>query len=678
MTQVQASYPISPKGKATSFTESETPIEYSLEMLNRYINQAGGAEKRQGLIKFGAALAGSPTVTGLHELVQKDGTEIALATGDNGTVHKFDTATSAWSQVHSVAETSARMLTAQFGDKLIFVNGTSRNFFTEDAETFRELKSITEKGKANSNANANHLDDDDVSDWDAGTDVAINDLVFYTNQSAFAFVTNVTAGGVPHTAVSAAATGFGAGTEPSTNDPYEVIDMVELNVIGTANVTDPDNVATLASSNTTTIQVSGTDWTTTEIRIGDAIRNTTRAAGTFVTSIAASALTVKAVAGQTTGDTINLFKSAMPISDYVHTHFSRLYHIDSRDKRRIRISGANDPEDMTSDAGTLASISLAFGDQQPQGDTLLALGTYQQFFVALGQHNVLLFQGTTPIGTGADFVPVATFPQGCVSRFARQTTGNDFVFLSPDGLQASSQINDETTLARDGISFAINKTLREEINVTNPDDMILTHYRRRSWLLLKVGDVIHCYNYQTPLGEDQNRTVFGGSISDFDGRFAGMKSFLERRNDQLLCGGVGGQIYVFDQNTFDDDGQLYDTDYRTAWLSISEPKKDVRLKSGKYIKPLIETGAAVSYDVSCEADFDAESTDTVTVNVSGLTSVIGVASIPFVIGGSGVVNRKFPLRWNGERVRIRFQTSDNLGPDIIASYTLYSNLRGLE
>ena len=679
MTQLYSTYPLARRGKATSFTESEQPPEFAQEIRNRFINQAGGLEKRAGLVKLGAALAGNPFVTGQHELVQKDGTEILMATGNNGTIHKFDTTTSAWVQVHSVAETSARFISAQFGDRLIFVNGTSRNFYTEDASAFPELRSTIEKGKGNSETGPNTLHDDDVSNWVDGTDVVTNDLVFYPDSSAYAFITEVTASGIKHTAVSASSTGFGVGTAPSTNSPYTIIDMVELNVIATANTTEPDNVATLASSNSTLIQVSSIpDWRATDVRVGDAIRNTTRARGTFITAVGTSALTVTELSGQTTGDTINLFKSAMPISDWVHTHFNRLYHIDSRDKRKIRISGANDPEDMTSDAGTLESVSLFFGDQQPQGDILLSLGTFQQFFVALGEHNVLMFKGTVPIGTGADFTPVATFPQGVVSRWARQTTGNDFVFLSPDGLQATTQVQDETTLARDGITFAINKTLRDEIAAANPDDMILTHYRKRSWLLLKVGDVIHCYNYQTILGEDQNRTVFGGTVTDFDGLFANQFSFFERKNGDLVCGGANGQVYLFDQDTFDDDGQQYDTEYRSAWLRMTEPKKDIRIKSGKYIKPLIEAGGAVTYTFKAEADFDIDSSDTAVVEVSGLANVIGVVTIPFAIGGSGVVNTKFPLRWNGERVRLSFTTDDTIGPDIVGSFTLYGNVKGAE
>lgn len=40
-------YDIAKRGLATNFTETEIPVDYALRFRNRFINSAGGAEKRQ-------------------------------------------------------------------------------------------------------------------------------------------------------------------------------------------------------------------------------------------------------------------------------------------------------------------------------------------------------------------------------------------------------------------------------------------------------------------------------------------------------------------------------------------------------------------------------------------------------------------------------------------------------
>lgn len=78
----QVTYPIAPLGLATSFTESETPANFATKFRNRFINAAGGAEKRQGMTQTGSIVPGTPTLNGIHELVLPDGGEVLLVSGD--------------------------------------------------------------------------------------------------------------------------------------------------------------------------------------------------------------------------------------------------------------------------------------------------------------------------------------------------------------------------------------------------------------------------------------------------------------------------------------------------------------------------------------------------------------------------------------------------------------------
>ena len=136
MPRVEASYPIPRNGLATAFTESETPVTYALRFRNRFVNSAGGAEKRPGMSQFGSTITGTPELTGAHEIVASDGTAIFLVSGQGG-IWKYDNP--GWTQVYSAGTTSAIYRSVQMGSKLNFENGVDRKINTENGTTFKEL-----------------------------------------------------------------------------------------------------------------------------------------------------------------------------------------------------------------------------------------------------------------------------------------------------------------------------------------------------------------------------------------------------------------------------------------------------------------------------------------------------------------------------------------------------------
>jgi hypothetical protein len=195
------------------------------------------------------------------------------------------------------------------------------------------------------------------------------------------------------------------------------------------------------------------------------------------------------------------------------------------------------------------------------------------------------------------------------------------------------------------------------------------------------------FNYSPFFGSDTSSTVPNapgggstlgpqrGSWSLFDGKFARQNTYLVRQDGSLVCAGAGGKVYEFDTGFIDDD-EPYNTDYQSSWLTLSEPRDNVKKKQGNYIKPIFDTGAAVSYDITAEGEFAVESGETITVDTSGGAVAVGLGTIPFKIGGSSIQNVKHALRWRGEQVRITFSTRDTVGPDTIARFTLYANQFG--
>lgn len=686
---LEATYPIAPRGLATSFTESELPIDFADRFKNRFINAAGGAEKRPGMTQMGASVAGGPLLTGIHELVKKDGTTILFVSGDDpvtnsGAVWKYDSGTETYSSVHTGLTLGKRLQSVQMNNRLIFVNGVDRNFFTKDGTTFSELEAIVEMGTTSTGTSANALYDSEITNWVTGTDVVTNDIVFYVESSAYGLVTTVSADRIVHTAVSATGTGVGGGTEPSANKRYRIIDTVELNIIP-QNDGEEDNVGTAGTGTTTTvIAVSGVTFSDKEIKVGDFVYNTTRSAVTKVQSVSAN-INVKTVASQTNGDSLVFLKSAMPISDFAHVHYGRLYLTDIRDKTKVRISGANDPTDFTTDAGTLDSVSFNFGGQQPKGDSIVTMASFQQYLALGGKQNLYLFQGTTPVQSSAaatdyDFSPVGLFPQGVVSRWGMIGIGNDVTYVGHDGVQSISQVDDASTLNRANLTEAIRKTVRDEIDTAAENLIQLIHYPQRSWLLFKVNDRIYNYNYAAFFGETQQQpgdNWAGGSWSLFEGGFARQQAYLVRLDGSLVCCGPFGKVYQFDNGTFDDDGEDISTEYRTGWLTLDEPKKTVRVKKLVYIKPLIEAGANIAYEITAQGSYENEGQDVITINTSGNSAPLGLFTIgQNQIGVGKPSNVKYPLRARGEAIRLSFTTEDTSGPDTLSRYTLYASVHG--
>lgn len=672
----ETTYRIAPRGLATSFAESETPPDYALQFRNRTLDSAGGAVKREGIVAFGGKIPGSRAIDAFHEYVSETGETTLMATA-SGRVFKYDAATSAWSQVYGGGTDGFRYQSVQFDKKLIFVNGKDRPIYTEDVgATWQELKALMEVGQTDTGSNATTLKDPDITDWLTETFVTDYDLVYNATQDAYGVVNAVTTSALTVSTIGSAATGLGqCATDMGPNDRYEIIDMVALNVIPTATI--PDNVTTAdAGTNATTIAVSGVNFATTEARVGDYVVNTTRNAVARIEAIA-TAMTVTSVASQQANDSLVFLKSAMPIPSFAHIHYNRLYLVDSRDERKIRISGANDPQDFTTDSLTLDPITVAF-NLQAEGDRVVALATFQRYLAICGRRAIYIFQGTNPIGDNSDFAPVSMIPMGVVSRQGVQSIGNNLLFVTDDGVQAISQVLDSSNLNRANVSEPIRNTLRDIIALTPPDQIQLVHYPRRGWLMLHLGSEIYNFGYRNTIREAASN-MSTGSWSLFDGPLCQQTAYFVRLSGDFVCGGQGGQCFNFDiGNVFSDNGQAIPTVYQTAWLSTEAARKSsVKIKHGKYIKPLLQAPSDVEYTITAEGGFEGWSTGTGETITLGATDPIGSFTVgSSQIGGSSVANLKVPLRWNGEVVRLTFETDSTEGPDIIGRFTIYSTMEG--
>lgn len=689
--QQVTNFSIASKGFATSFPESDIPKAYSIQFRNLFTNTVGNCEKRQGIEQFEELIDSHIPVANLHELVINNDTFV-FATGE-GQVQKLDETTGLWTLVFTFPTTTEKIFSMSQGSKLVFTNGVDRNVYTEDGETFYELLSVLEAGIATSVCGAATTDEthlanlSTVPNWTV-TDVAQYSVVYYPRVSAYAAVIAVASASLTTTPVSALGLGIGAGTVPTSGSPYTIIDTLALNIIPVsgAQINELDNEGILASgSNTSTIRFDTvSDFTITEARKDDFVVNVTRNAITKVIDVTTSSLSVTPITGQTVGDSMVLLKSSMPICKQGVVHFQRAYMIDSRDTKKVRISGPTNIQDF----GSSLAATLDVGSLQSESQNFLGLLSWQRFLVIGGTKNVYFFEGTDPSPTSdanpnpVDFSQIGMFPVGILSRTGMVNIGNDVFFATINGIRRATLSKSTAQIIDASVSFQIDKTLRELLKNLSQDDIVLFHYPKRSWVGVKAGSELYIFNYIAA-------QPFGGNSSDqyaqvgawhlFDGGFANQNCFLVRQDGTLLTGGRNGTVSIFDQNVYSDLGQPIKTVYQTGWLTMENSNRTITRKQGKSIKPVFQAGSNIDVTVNVDAPFTRRSKDTTTITTVSTGQVIGSAIVgTAVIGGNNITNTKMPLRWEGEQARFTFSTENVSGPLVLSNFTVLWLPGGIE
>lgn len=674
-------YSVPYRGLGTEFSQSEQPVEYANNFINRFVNVFAQGEKRGGMKKFGNQISSLPNLDANHEFVSKTGVSTYFASGI-GKIWRYNTLTTDWDLVLSGKDSSATMISRMMQNKLVFVNGVDRNFYTDNAgDSFKELQPLINKGAMGSGTSSNEVTDAKISNWTNQTFVAVNDIVYNAATGAEAIITSIGSTDLDTSPTGSAATGVGQALDANkSGNAYEIWDSIELNIVSGA--VQNDNVALATGvTNANVIAVSGLDFSTSDIRVGDYAYNTTRNALTKVQAVSAN-IVVTSVASQTAGDTVTFHKKAMPIATFFHVHYGRGYMIDARDQTQVRVTGPNDPQDMTTEAKTLSSTSIDYGARYGRGAGLKSLSTFGKYLVAGGNGQVFIDSGQSPVedtsGKATDLAPVGNFTQGCVTKYGLANIGSNMIYMAFDGIRSFKSSYDSNAVDTLNVCEAVKTEVQKNINTQLGTDLALQliHYPKRNWVLCKVGDVIYNYNY-TPLYID-GQLIPNGSFTKFTGKFAQQNGYYVANNGQMIVCGNNGLIYKFDQGNFDDDGDSIRTVLETAWLTLEEPANSLSLKKGRYIRPTFETGADIAYTIDVIGDFTRTSTDSVITTAAGV-GVVGRALVGQApVGGVTPVNNKLPLSWRGKQFRITFSTDDSKGRDIISSFNVYGEILGAQ
>jgi hypothetical protein len=698
-------------GLGTESSSKLQPLDFSPNIINRFYNYLGDLEKRRGLQQLGAQINNvgsvsaltscSAIITNLHEYIDSSGNSTLFASGiaaaasaSYGNIWRYNPVSAYWqdalidpvfpSALALFKKDPLKIYSVQMGTKLIFCNGSNRNFYIDKpasdvtAQYTNTLFSTVVKGVLGSGTDQVTIVDPDITNWKTQTNVAVNDLVqlgavgsgALLNYPGAGIVTSVGTTSLDITRISTSGNGMGAGVTPIAGLPYRIIDLVELNIFPNTVVgyTLFDNVAIGgAQTSANAISVTSFNFSSSDIRSGDYVYNTTRAAVTQITTVTSNISVSYPISGQAAGDSLVFFKDAMPIATYPHVHYGRLHLIDARDQTKIRVSGPDDPEDFTTFSKTLSSVTMDYGARQPKGDILLTMSTFQRYLVVGGKVGLFATDGTNPIAdVTADVIdldPVGLFTQGVFSPLGLKSIGNEMLYIGNDGMRSFLAAFDSKNTTTNNKSEQIKTELINALQAqaATLDQVQLIHYPRRNWVMMKIGDVIYNYNY-TPMYSN-GKVNNTGTFTKFTGLLGQQDAFLVTRAGDLITADSTGRVFTFDvSGIFTDNGTNIATTYVSPWhtLQEAETNADIIIKDGRYIRPVFETSAAIKYNISVVGDYNQLATDSVIVTATT----------------SGITDPKCPLRWRGRQAQLTITTDTSVGADILSSYTLYGNIFG--
>lgn len=687
-------FQIAPRGFST-LPEADVQPDMCLQFRNMFTNIAGNAEKRQGPSQTGTTVPAKITIDGIHEFIDPNLNKTLFVSGQGQIWRQNSDDT--WTKVFTFGDTSARIFSMTMNQKFIFYNGVNRNVYTTDTTNFSELLSLLRVGTASSaggtDTSANALHDNTVTNWTTLDGISQFSIVYYPNTSAAAMITSVNSAGCTTTPISAAGKGVGIGTEPANGMRYQIIDTLQVNVIPVSGVPNLLENKENAASGTTAnlIKISAvSDWTDTQVRLGDYVFNSARNSLTQITSITTSSIGVNTVAGQTTNDKIYILKSSQPICNYGRVHYNRAYMIDARDQQTLRISGPNDPQDH----GSSNAATLFMQDYQSDSDRLVSLGTFQRFFIIGTSKYIYVYEGTDPVGAtsvAADWTMQARFPFGVLSRQSIAGVGNDVHVATINGIRNLTLSKVSNVFLDNTTSFQIDKSLRELLKALGPDDIQMFYYPKRSWVVLKAGSQLYVWNFVTSKEQTTSLTdvyfnseAFKPAWHLFDGSFALASNYFVAEDGALYTGHNGGIVGLFDQGDFSDFGNPIETVYESAWLAWdgNPPKqtaKSITRKHGKAFKMVSQIGNNIPVTIDAVAPYSQISSDTAQLAFVPTPDIIGQAVVgKAIVGGNSIDFEKLPLRWHGEVCKIAISTDTANGPFVLSQFNIFYTQEAVE
>jgi len=193
------------------------------------------------------------------------------------------------------------------------------------------------------------------------------------------------------------------------------------------------------------------------------------------------------------GTTVSSLGGSPPATAFkAHVHKGRVWLLGRTNKMLATHSSLNNPEEYT--GGTSGYIDFKY--ILKKGDELLDVATYVDLLVFYFRDHIVIYSGTTPSGTGADF-QIVQVVEGCGIKETGAIRGyaSDAAFIHDAGVKSLKQVVTTGALTIGEISEAIAPTIRSEIIANTGNVYAMAHYPSKSWIMCLINNKVWIYSY---------------------------------------------------------------------------------------------------------------------------------------------------------------------------------------
>ncbi len=233
--------------------------------------------------------------------------------------------------------------------------------------------------------------------------------------------------------------------------------------------------------------------------------------------------------------------------------------------------------------GNLPFLNLA--DKMPMMDEVIGMASKDGMTAFFFRNAVQVWTGADPSAAG-DFAWAKTIPVGCAHGDLIAEMPNDIGFISRFGGRTLTRVLQTEQLDIDDFGSEIDPSLAAAVEALCATDTLyqkgdeVFRFDRQGWFGFRIAGQVFVFQAVGGLS--------GWSI--FDGLFADMATFCAAP-DSTLYAAKQGQLYVYDEETYDDDGAPIRTRWWTPWLNFSS---SFRRWANKYIEVITDQGAPVN------------------------------------------------------------------------------------
>lgn len=247
--------------------------------------------------------------------------------------------------------------------------------------------------------------------------------------------------------------------------------------------------------------------------------------------------------------------------------------------------GLGDESKWRDETGSLQYINIA--DKMPVSDELLAMAVKDGLTVFFGRHYTQVWSGYDPTESG-DMTWSKTIPLGVVHGDLIAEMPNDIAFFSRYGVRTITRVLQTEQLDIADLGSEVDAYVNKAISELMADDV--SYKKAHSFMHMNQGWFAFKASKET-LVFQLSGSATGWTI--FDGAFEDVSAALNTPDGKLYMA-INDQLYLYDENVFDDDGVDILTKWWTPWI---KPNKNGKSWANKYAEVITEQGEPVQLTV---------------------------------------------------------------------------------